>query len=107
MGRANRKPAGQKKAQRHHGDAGEHERQRADIASKNARSGRQNSLNQSYRQENHTCHQRRIAQTVLHVKRQQITAAEHADAEDNQHEHRDAEMTVAQQADVEQRMVRP
>ena len=37
MGRANRKPAGQEKAQRHHGDAGEHERQRADIASKNAR----------------------------------------------------------------------
>ena len=101
------KPAGEIETQRHAQDAGHGDEKRLDVAGQESRAGRKHALDQADGQKNASGHDRRIAQPLLHVKRQQIGTAQHADTEDRQHSHRNAEITFAEQFQIQQRIFAP
>ena len=107
VGRMDRETAGQVETERHDQHAGENQRQDFQVAGQKSRQGRQDSLDQPDRQENAAGHDRRISQPLLHVQRQQVSAAQHTDAEDEKHRHRDPEMPVAEQPDIQERVRMP
>ena len=103
VGGVERETAGQPKARRQQQDARRREQQGFDIAREVTRYGRQHSLYEPHGQEYAPGRQRRVAQPALHVERQQVGAAQHADREERQHGHRNPEVALPEQAQLQQR----
>ena len=102
-----RETARQIEARRHNHHPEKNEHQRFHITSEHPGNGRKDALYHADGQKDTAGHYSRIAQSFLHIKRQEIGPPEHPDPENEQRDHRHTEMKVFQQPDIQQRMFLP